>query len=118
MSDYKRGKGLVEAWERHWDAVANVADSRTTTEAKMMEYGQPIRVAFTEHKVPDILLMAMPPYVRKAHRAIMELPVHQRECIIVWHFGDDDERLSKFGIVHKEPKRMVGIYRKLGRRLS
>ena len=116
MSDYKRGKGMVHAWAIHWDAIANVADANTTVEAKLIEYGQPIREAFTHAHVPELLMIPMPDYVRVAHRYIMELPIEQREVMLVWHFGDDGERNDMFGRSDREPAKMGAIYKKIGRR--
>ena len=117
MSDYKRGKNMTHAWAAHWDAIADVADRYPTIEAKMIEYGQPIRTAFTKSYVPDTLAVPMPDYVRVTHRCIMDdLSVEHRESILVWHFGDDDERWIKFGKLRREPTSLVPIYKKIGRR--
>ena len=116
MSDYKRGKGMVHAWAIHWDAIANVADANTTIEARLIEYQTPIREAFTRAHVPELLMIPMPNYVRTAHRCIMELPVEQREIMLVWHFGDEAERNNMFGRSDREPSSMTAIYRKMGRR--
>ena len=116
MTDYKRGKGMVHAWAIHWDAIANVADAHTTIEAKLIEYGQPIREAFTHAHVPEILMIPMPNYVRTTHRCIMELPIEQREVMLVWHFGDENERNGMFWRSDREPRKMIPIYESLGRR--
>ena len=116
MSDYKRGKNMVIAWAAHWDAIADVASSRVTVEAKLIEYGQAIRTAFVRPHMPEILMTAMPSYVRVTHRCIMDLPAEQRETMLVWHFGDDDERWEKFGKLHREPHKMIPIYKKIGRK--
>ena len=117
MSDYKCGKGMVHAWAAHWDAVADTADANTTIEAKMIDYGQPIREAFTHAHVPEILMIPMPNYVRTTHRCIMDdLSGSHRETVIVWHFGDEDERWIKFGKLQREPSSLKSVYEKIGRR--
>ena len=116
MSDYKRGKANVADWVDHWNRVADFADSRTTIEGKMSEYGQAIRVAFTNAHVPDILATTMRPHVRVTHRVIMGLPVDQRESLIVWAFGDDDEVITLFGRKDREPSKIKPIYQKIGRK--
>jgi hypothetical protein len=106
---------MVLLWAAHWDAIADIADSRTTVEEKLIEYGQPIRVAFTQAHVPELLMTAMPPYIRQTHQLIMSLPVQQRETLLVWHFGDRDERRDFFGRDDREPSKMTAMYRKMGR---
>ena len=113
MSDYKRGKARVCAWANHWLDVAEFAERNTTIEAKMMEYGVNLRKAFQTPSEPNVLIMS--PWIKMAHLDIMVLPVEQRETIITWHFGDEDERLDAFGDVKKEPGKIVAIYQKLGR---
>ena len=116
MSDYRRGKGMVSAWASHWDAIADIASARTTIEAKMVEYRQSIRTAFSHSEMPELLMVAMPPYIRVTHRCIMGLPVPQREAVLVWHFGDNDERLNMFGRDDREPSKLNAIYKGIGRR--
>ena len=81
----------------------------------MMEYGVAIRQAFSSGTAPNILMMTK--RIKKTHRAIMRLPVEQREMVIVWHFGEDDERIDAFGSVDREPAKMKNIYKKIGRRV-
>ena len=113
MSDYKRGKARVCAWANHWSDVAEYADRNTTIEAKLIEYGVNLRKAFQTPSEPNVLIMS--PWIKMTHRDIMELPVEQREVLIVWHFGNEEERHDKFGDVKKEPGKMIPIYRRLGR---
>lgn len=113
MSDYRRGKARVIGWADHWSEVAEFADRNNTIEAKIIEYGVNLRKAFQTSSEPNILIMS--PWIAKTHRDIMELPPQQREVLIVWHFGDEDERTDKFGEVKKEPSKVVPIYKKLGR---
>lgn len=113
MSDYKRGKARVCAWANHWDEVADYADSNTTIEAKMVEYGVNIRKAFQTPSEPNVLMMSR--WLRMTHQDIMDLPVEQRETIITWHFGDEDEREAAFGQLRREPNSIKAIYRKVGR---
>lgn len=113
MSDYKRGKIRVQVWAQHWQDVAERASANTTIEAKMVEYGTNIRKAFHMPSAPNILIMT--PGIRLTHREIMELPVSQREKLIVWHFGDDEERKKEFGVIRREPAKIRALYEKLGR---
>lgn len=113
MSDYKRGKARVCAWANHWSDVAEFAERNNTIEAKILEYGVNLRKAFQTPSEPNVLIMS--PWIKKTHRDIMDLPVDQRETILVWHFGDEDERYDSFGIVRREPSKMKAIYQKLGR---
>ena len=113
MSDYKRGKARVCAWANHWSDVADFAERNTTIEAKMMEYGVNLRKAFQTPSEPNVLMMS--PWIKKTHIDIMELEVPQREAILVWHFGDEDERNDMFGGVKREPRKMIPIYERLGR---
>ena len=113
MSDYKRGKVRVYLWASHWDAVADEADRNTTIEAKMVEYHTNLRKAFQTPSEPNVLIMT--PSIKQTHLEIMELPAPQREHILVWHFGDDDERREAYGDTKREPSPMKAIYQKLGR---
>jgi hypothetical protein len=115
MSDYKRGKARVCAWANHWSDVADFAERNTTIEAKMMEYGVNLRKAFQTPSEPNVLMMS--PWLKKTHMDIMELEVPQREVILVWHFGDEDERKYAFGSIGREPSKMKNIYKKIGRRV-
>ena len=116
MSDYKRGKAMVQEWDHYWNIIADYSDSGSTIEAKIVEYQTSIRTAFTSRLEPDIMLTAMPSYLRTTHHVIMDLPIDQREALLVWHFGDDDERRAVFGRTDREPNKMVQIYRIMGRR--
>ncbi len=82
----------------------------------MVDYRTSIKVAFTKPHIPDIMLMAMPEYIRVTHHCIMDLPPKQRESRVVWHFGDEAERNDLFGISNKDPSILTGVYRKIGRR--
>ena len=113
MSDYKRGKARVCAWANHWSDVADFADKNTTVEAKIIEYGTNIRKAFHTPSAPNVLIMS--PWISITHRDIMELKPQQRETIVVWHFGDEDERIKAFGGIKREPNKVIPIYKKLGR---
>jgi hypothetical protein len=118
MTDYRRGKTMVLTWSAHWDAIADIADSHTTVEEKLIEYGQPIRVAFTQAHVPELLMTAMPSYIRQTHYIIMGLPEDQREALMIWEFGDEGERIDFFGRKNREPYKIKAIYQKIGRRGS
>jgi len=118
MTDYRRGKSMVLTWAAHWDAIADCADSHVTTEAKLIEYQTPIRVAFTQANIPELLMTAMPSYVRQTHQIIMALPVWQREALLVWEFGDEAERIGLFGSSDREPSKMTAIFKKVGRRVN
>ena len=113
-SDYKRGKVCVELWAHHWDAVAEMASSGTTSEAVLVEYNVSIRTAFIGAHVPNVLMMT--PRMKETHYEIMLLPISQRETLLVWHFGNDAEQLAAFGRVDREPAKMKAIYQSIGRR--
>jgi hypothetical protein len=115
MSDYKRGKLCVQVWAGHWEDVAEMSEASTTVEADLIEYGVAIRQAFNLGNTPNILLMTR--RIKKTHHAIMHLPIEQREMVIVWHFGDEDERKDAFGSIGREPSKMKNIYKKIGRRV-
>ena len=116
MSDYKRGKAMVQEWDHYWNIIADYSDSGSTIEAKIVDYQTSIRTAFTARLEPDIMLTAMPSYLRITHHVIMDLPIDQREALLVWHFGDNEERRAVFGRIDREPNKMVQIYRTMGRR--
>ena len=116
MSDYKRGKAMVHEWDHYCNVIADYSDSGTTIEAKIVEYQTPIRTAFTSRLEPDIMLTVMPEYLRITHHCIMDLPLGQREALLVWHFGDEAERKDLFVASAREPNKMGHIYRLIGRR--
>jgi hypothetical protein len=113
MSDYKRGKLRAQAWANHWDEVAEHAGRSTTIEAKLIEYGCSVRNAFQKPSEPNILIMS--PWIKSAHMDIMALEPKYREILIIWHFGDEDERRDRFGNIKREPRSLVPIYKRLGR---
>ena len=116
MSDYTRGKNMVIAWELHWDSIATFAESGKTSEAELLDYGVSIRAAFVTPNVPDIMLMAMPEYIRTTHYCVMtDMEAEQREAVIVWHFGDEAEKREHFGRINREPKKMTAIYERIAR---
>ncbi len=115
MSDYTKGKNRVIAWTLHWEAVARHSDAGDSTIAGMVDYHTSVRAAFVTPHIPDVMILAMPDYIRSAHYCIMALEPDQREAVIVWNFGDDDERLKLFGSILREPKALTSIYRRIGR---
>ena len=115
-SDYKRGKVCCQLWAAHWDAVAEMAEARTTIEARLIEYQTAIRGAFTSGEGPNVLLMT--PRLRQTHLIDMQFPPVQREKVLVWHLGDVKERKDLFGSANVEGNEIKAIYRKVGRRIN
>lgn len=114
---YMRGKDAVGWWCNHWLKYI-IATSRTSTvEAELVEYGCSIRQAFSEGTVPNIVKMT--PYLKATHRIIMEgLPADQRDDLLLWSLGEDEEIIEAFGVQNREPSSIKALYKKIGRKLT
>jgi len=121
-SDYSRGKADVQAWAYHWTQVYAGDKGESSTLGKLVDYGQPIHVAFTQYNVPEHLLTISPPYIREIHAKIMDvggpngvLSLDQREAVIVWHFGTSQDCVELFGASRQEPSKIKASYKLIGR---
>ena len=109
---------MVDEWKWHWERIERKSSSHITVEGQLIDYQQAIRTAFTGSHVPEYMLTVMPAHIMVTQRIIMNLPVRQREALLVWTFGDDDERLELFGRKDAIPSKIKDVYRKIGRRAT